>query len=254
MHPDMPEGHLVHREAGRQQADLAGCRLAASSPQGRVDVSALDGARLVRVEAHGKHLFHVFSRTATVHVHLGMQGLWLRHPGPAPAPRRGVRLRLTGPTASYDLIAPSVCEVLDAAAYRAVTSRLGPDPLRADSDEQEAVRRMRQAGGSLGVAILDQTVWSGIGNAWRAELLWLTRLDPRVRVGDVPAARLSELWRSARHYMALGRDAGQVVSDPDAPDERWVYKRDRCRCCAAAVCTATVGGRTAYWCPTEQAA
>lgn len=254
MHPVVPEGHLVHREAGRQQADLAGCRLAASSPQGRLDVSALQGARLRRVEARGKHLFHVFSPTATVHVHLGMQGLWLRHGVPAPAPRRGVRLRLTGPIASYDLIAPSVCEVLDAAAYRAVISRLGPDPLCADSDEQEAVSRMQHAGGSLGAAILEQTVWSGIGNAWRAELLWLTRLDPRVWVRDVPAARLTELWRTARHYMALGRDAGQVVIDAGAPDERWVYKRERCRGCAAAVRTAAVGGRVAYWCPIEQAA
>jgi endonuclease-8 len=254
MHPGMPEGHLVHREAGRQQAELAGCRLAASSPQGRVDVAALDGARLVRVEARGKHLFHVFSPTATVHVHLGMQGLWLRHDPPPPAPRSGVRLRLTGPAASYDLIAPSTCEVLDDAGYRAVISRLGPDPLRPDSDEQEAVSAMHRARGAVGAAVLEQGVWSGIGNAWRAELLWLARLDPRVPARDVPTATLSELWRTARRYMALGRDAGQVVSDPAAPDERWVYKRDRCRCCGAAVRTATVGGRVAYWCAAEQGA
>lgn len=42
------------------------------------------------------------------------------------------------------------------------------------------------------------------------------------------------------------------VSDPGAPDERWVYKRETCRSCGAAVATAEVGGRTAYWCPVEQ--
>jgi endonuclease-8 len=54
--------------------------------------------------------------------------------------------------------------------------------------------------------------------------------------------------------MALGRDAGQVVSDPTAPDERWVYERESCRSCGAPVRTGEVGGRTSYSCPVEQTA
>ena len=53
--------------------------------------------------------------------------------------------------------------------------------------------------------------------------------------------------------LALGRDAGQVVSDPGAPDERWVYKRERCRRCAAAVRTWTLASRTAYACAERNA-
>jgi endonuclease-8 len=61
-----------------------------------------------------------------------------------------------------------------------------------------------------------------------------------------------DLWRLSQRLLALGREAGQVVSDPDAPDERWVYKRATCRSCGAAVQTASVAGRTAHWCPAEQ--
>lgn len=247
----MPEGHLVHRDARAQHEELAGRVLAASSPQGRLDTTDIDGRRLERVEAHGKHLFHHFGSGLTVHVHLGMKGLWLRHPDPTSPPRPATRLRLAGEVA-YDLIAPSACEVLGADAVAALLDRLGPDPLRPDADEADAVRRFRTARGSVAEVLLDQAVWAGIGNAWRAELLWLTRLNPRTPAAALEESTAAGLWRAAVRYLTLGRDLGQVVSDPQAPDERWVYKRETCRSCGAAVATAQLGGRTAYWCPEEQ--
>ena len=247
----MPEGHLVHRDARAQNAELAGRVIAAGSPQGRLDTTAIDGRRLDRVEAHGKHLFHHFESGLSVHVHLGMKGLWLRYPDPATPPRAGTRLRLAGEVA-YDLIAPAACEVLESDAVAGLLDRLGPDPLRSDADAADAVRRFRSARGSVAEALLDQSVWAGIGNAWRAELLWLTRLNPRTPAATLDEPTTATLWGTAVHFLTLGRDLGQVASDAAAPDERWVYKRETCRSCGAAVATAQLGGRTAHWCPAEQ--
>lgn len=246
----MPEGHLIHRYAREQHAALAGQVLAVSSPQGRFDPGPYDGRRLRAVEAYGKHLLYHLDGSATLHVHLGMRGLFLRHDQPAAAPRSGVRLRLAGPHVAYDLIAPIRCEPLTADGERALRDSLGPDPLRADADPAEAVRRLAAARGAVGAAVLDQGVWAGIGNAWRAELLFLAGLDPDTRgVGPETARRL---WDLAVRYLALGRDAGQVVSDPAAPDERWVYKRPACRRCGAPVRVWELGGRAAYACPVDQ--
>lgn len=247
----MPEGHLVHRDAVAQHTDLAGRTVTVSSPQGRLDTAPVDGRVLDRVEAYGKHLFQFFLDAPTVHVHLGMQGLWLRHPEPATPPRKQVRLRLAD-TVAYDLIAPSACELLPPDDVAALLAQLGPDPLRQDADPEEAVHRLRAARGSVGAVILDQGVWSGIGNAWRAELLWLCRLHPRRAAAGLDPQEAHALWRAAATYLRLGQDAGQVISDPDAPAERWVYRREHCRSCGTAVATAQIGGRTAYWCPTEQ--
>jgi len=247
----MPEGHLVHRTAREQAADLAGCRVHVSSPQGRLDTEALDGRVLSEVSAHGKHLLHRFEHGRTVHVHLGMRGLWLRYPDPAPPPRKGVRLRLAG-RATYDLIAPTTCEVLTDRGVRELSGRLGPDPLRADSSAGEAVARLRASAAPVGAALLDQSVWSGVGNAWRAELLWLARLDPRTPAAELSEADVHRLWELARDFMTMGRDAGQVVSDAAAGDERWVYKRERCRSCGAPIRVEQLGGRTSYACPVEQ--
>jgi len=42
------------------------------------------------------------------------------------------------------------------------------------------------------------------------------------------------------------------VSDPDAPDERWVYRREHCRRCGAPVLTWQLASRTAYRCAVDQ--
>ncbi|MCA1712370.1 MAG: formamidopyrimidine-DNA glycolase [Actinobacteria bacterium] len=244
----MPEGHLLHRAAREQSHDLAGQQLRVTSPQGKLDPAAVDGARLREVRAYGKHLLYLFDAAPTVHVHLGMRGLFLRYENLAEPPRKGTRMRLAG-TVAYDLIAPTTCELLDQPEVAALLSRLGPDPLDEHADEQEAVRRLRAARGPVAAAVVDQAVWAGIGNAWRAELLYLERVDPRTAAAQVDAL---SLWRRTRELMARGRDAGQVVSDPEYPDERWVYKRDTCRGCGAPVRTEQIGGRTSYACPVEQ--
>jgi endonuclease-8 len=248
----VPEGHLLHHYADAMTRDLAGAPVAASSPQGRFDARAVDGLVLERVEAAGKHLLHVFRGGPVVHVHLGLRGLYLRYDDPAAPSRAGVRLRLAGVRGAWDLIAPSACEVLDDAGAARLLAGLGPDPLRADADEDDAVRRLRGARGAVGAALLDQAVWAGIGNAWRAELLFVARLDPGTACARLDDGQVRSLWRLARTMLVLGRDAGQVVSDPSAPDERWVYKRGTCRSCGAPVRTWSLAGRTAYACPVEQ--
>lgn len=245
----MPEGHLIHRYAAEHHALLAGRRVSASSPQGRIDVRPVDGHVVTAVQALGKHLLYVADSGLAVHVHLGMRGVFLRQDDPQVPPRKGTRLRLATDEAAVDLIAPIVCETLDADRQQALRASLGPDPLDPHADPVAAARRLSGHAAPVGVAVLDQSVWSGIGNAWRAELLFLAGLHPRSRV-DVEAAR--HLWDLAVRHLDLGRDAGQVVSDPDSPDERWVYKREACRRCGSPVETGQLAGRTTYVCPVDQ--
>ncbi|MEV0615213.1 DNA-formamidopyrimidine glycosylase family protein [Nonomuraea sp. NPDC050404] len=241
---------MIHRHAREQHAALAGHVLRAAGPQGRFDARPYDGRLLRSVEAVGKHLLYHFDDAPAVHVHLGMRGIFLRHDDPDTPPRGGTRLRLATDEAAYDLIAPIRCEGLSAPDVAALRASLGPDPLRSDASAHDAVRRLTAFRGAVGAAVLDQKVWAGIGNAWRAELLFLVGLHPGAR--DVDASVAGRLWEAAGTYMALGRDAGQVVSDPAAPDERWVYKRERCRRCGAAVRTWQLASRTAYACPLDQ--
>ena len=60
----MPEGHTLHRLAG-ELTELVGQEVAASSPQGRLDPAPVDGAVVIDVQAHGKHLLVATSAGST---------------------------------------------------------------------------------------------------------------------------------------------------------------------------------------------
>lgn len=174
----MPEGHLIHHYATTQRQGLLG-ETTVTSPQGRFgQAAALTGRRLERIEPYRKHLFYWWDADV-VHVHLGMQGVFLHDAVPAPEPRRQVRLRIAGPALVVDLIAPLQCDLATPSERDAVVAQLGPDPLRNDADGDRVAAGLRGRRQSIGAALLDQRLVSGIGNVIRAEALHAARLHPR---------------------------------------------------------------------------
>jgi len=97
-----------------------------------------------------------------------------------PAPRGQVRLRLETPDAVADLRGPTACEVLTPEQAQQAKERLGPDPLvnTGIRGEREFVRRVGATKRAIGVVLMDQSVVSGIGNVYRAEILFRHGLDP----------------------------------------------------------------------------
>lgn len=264
-HPDgniahMPEGHTIHGLA-RAMAELVGQQLLAASPQGRFAADAVDGAAVRHVEAYGKHLLlDVSPRTgdeqATIHVHLGMRGKWLRFSPVTGAAMRQVRLRLAVPEVAWDLIAPTTCELLGPPGRAALVDRLGPDPLRSDADMAEALGRIAAFPGTVGAAVMDQGVIAGVGNVFRAEALHACRIAPTRPAGSLTAEQLRQLWHELQQMMARGVEDGRIIT-VDADDRlavpesesRRVYKRERCYDCGTAVEATQLAGRTSYACP-----
>ncbi|NHC45823.1 Fpg/Nei family DNA glycosylase [Motilibacter aurantiacus] len=256
----MPEGHSLHRYADALRADLVSERLQASSPQGKfaAEAALLDGTTLESSEAYGKNLLLAFTAGGTVHVHLGLRGLFLRYDDPRAEPRKGTRLRLAGERAAYDLIAPMSCTLLDDAAVARLLSGLGPDPLRPEADGDEAVRRLLAHPRSVGAALLDQAAIAGVGNVYRAEVLYRHRLDPRTPAREVPAETYAAMWEDLRSLMARGVRVGSILTVDDAPDDtppeqaRYVYKQQACRGCGGQVRAWALDGRDCYACEREQ--
>lgn len=259
----MPEGHTLHRLAGELQ-ELVGERVAASSPQGRFPADEVDGAVVARVEACGKHLLVDLDRAASVHVHLGMRGKLLRFAPVTGSPMKQVRLRLATPEVAWDLIAPSTCELLDAAGRERLLSGLGPDPLRPDADAAEARRRLHGYRGSVGAALMDQSVLAGVGNVYRAEILHAVGIAPDRPAAQVTGAEFEALWSGLATTMRQGVEDGRIITvDVPAGEDRLavpeavsrrVYKRAACADCGTPVVTSTLQGRTAYACPRCQPA
>lgn len=262
----MPEGHTLHRLAHQLTDDLAGGPLAASSPQGRFDAGAarLDGRSLERVEAYGKHLFGWWGEDV-LHVHLGLYGRFDRQPSPPAPPVGQVRLRLEGGRWTHDLRGPTQCALVTPDDRDAVLARLGPDPLHKGADRERMWARIERGRMPIGAALLDQSVVAGIGNVFRAELLFLVGVHPSRPARDLGRPTFEALWRHTVTQLRRGLRLGRIVTvDPrevrrplgsiEPTEGRYVYRQDRCRRCGTPVQRWLLGARTAYACPRCQPA
>lgn len=185
-----------------------------------------------------------------------------------PDPVGAVRVRLLTDNTVADLRGPTACEVLTPDAVQAVIDKLGPDPL-IDSGKaaaQRFVTAVRKSGTPIGLLLMDQSVVSGIGNVYRAELLFRARLDPHRPGKDVPEETVRALWKDWSKLLKIGVQTGQMMtmdglSKPkyaaalaNREDRHWVYHRtgEPCRICGTPIVMELAAGRKLYYCPKDQ--
>jgi len=264
----MPEGHTLHRLANDLREAFAGEVVRVGSPQGRFAESAalLDGTEVVDAESFGKHLFVEFAGARFVHVHLGLYGKFLLGPTPAPPPVGQVRLRLVGATTYADLRGATACELFTVEQRDAVLDRLGPDPLDPDADPDRAWAFIRRSRSPVGSLLMDQGVFAGVGNVYRAEVLYRHRLHPLRPGNTLRVSQFRALWTDLVELMHEGVRTGSIdtVRSEHTPEamgrpprddahggEVYVYRRAGMSCllCGAVVRTAELQGRNLFWCP-----
>ncbi len=270
----MPEGHTLHRLANQQDAAFGDRLVAVSSPQGRFAEGAarLDGRRLERVTAYGKHLFQHYEGRLVTHVHLGLYGKFAAGTGEPPAPRGALRMRIETaeddqPIRWTDLRGAITCEVLDdPAGMKAVIAKLGPDPLRRNRDRgARAFDRMHRSTVAVGAQLMDQSRLAGVGNVYRAEILFRHRISPFRPGTGLSAEDWAALWPDLVTLMRAGVKSGRIVTtDPaDRPGGRvrretshYVYRREGlpCRICGTPVRRTEMVARNLFWCEVCQPA
>jgi endonuclease-8 len=266
----VPEGHTIHRLA-QDYARFVGRPVEATSPQGKfADAAALlTGSPLTRTEAHGKHLFLGFGGGRWIHVHLGLFGKVTFGDAPAPPPTGTVRLRLAGPTAYVDLRGPTTCALITDVEKQAVHARLGPDPLRDDADPLLAYARVARSRTTIAALLMDQKVIAGVGNVYRAEVLFRHGIDPYRAGRTITPAEWDAIWTDLVALMHEGvrhnridtvrpqhtpEAMGRAPRVDDHGGEVYVYRRTHqpCHLCGDAVRTADLAARNLFWCPTCQ--
>jgi endonuclease-8 len=265
----VPEGHTIHRLARDHTALIGNEPVSLSSPQGRFDAGAelLSGRRVERIDPYGKHLFYEFEDDLLLHIHLGLYGKWTTGFGPPPLPKGALRVRMVAGRAWMDLRGPTACEVYQPEDKAAVLARLGPDPLRKDADPDRAWNRISRSKVTVGQLLMDQAVVAGIGNVYRAELLFRAGLSPFVPGNAVSRPMWEGLWTDTTLLMRAGVKAGRIVTtaveDRDRrsgrvtrQDAHYVYRRagQACRRCGTEVRTQVMAARNLFWCPTCQPA
>ncbi len=267
----------------------------------------LDGHVLTGSAAHGKHLFLTFEHGLQLHVHLGLYGAWNfggdatfrgassigaprkvgerevyddagtgsgaearvdGYNGP-PAPVGAVRVRLAGTHGWADLRGATTCETVTEAEGEAVLARLGPDPLRNRAGDRDTFTATVAAKRTpLAALLMDQKVIAGVGNVYRAELLFRQRLDPWLAGNALSLDAARRLWDDTVAMMSDGVRDGRIITTPprywggsgaaepagglpSPEDAHFVYRRQGqdCRDCGTRIALTDLGARKLYWCP-----
>jgi endonuclease-8 len=302
----VPEGNEIHRWAERHAAAFVGKAVRVDGPQGRfTDADVIDGRKLVNVMAVGKHLGYDFGKDRILHIHLGLQGDFTEGSGPLPEVRGALRLRMWNAAALKKPAAPGVskrhgwyseddgtghiapekvawvelrgpmdCTIYTQEKWEKLLARLGPDPLNGDGPE-EFIEKVRKSKKAIGALLMDQTTAAGVGNIYRAELLFRARLSPFVAGKDVPETTLRAIWKDARPLMKAGMVDRRIVTTlpKDRPsagrskamkdegsripkdEAHYVYRRhgQECFICGTKILKKDMAGRNLYWCPVCQA-
>ncbi len=199
-----------------------------------------------------------------------------------PPPVGQVRVRLATDVTVADLRGPTACEVLDPSATATALARLGPDPAVEDdvrarmtgavtvpggpSAADVVVDRLTTRATPVGQLLMDQSVVAGIGNIYRAELLFRARLDPHTPGRRVPRETARALWDDWSVLLEDGIRTGVMITREDLDADgraaaltdptlrHWVYARagEPCRVCGTPIAIETMATRNLYWCPTCQ--
>jgi endonuclease VIII len=295
----MPEGNEIHRWAERHTAAFAGKKICVEAPEGSrfKDAALLNQRKLLRVLAVGKHLGYDFGKDRILHIHLGMYGDFSEGTGPLPQEKGALRIRMYDPQAIklraepgeskrhawyssddgtghieatkvawVELRGPTDCSVFTQQQWQALEARLGPDPLN-DDPATKFIEKVRARKTAIAGLLMDQTVAAGVGNIYRAELLFRAKLDPFTPGNAVSEKKLEAIWKDAVVLMKAGMvDRRIITTKPkDRPTKRtglplkeeahYVYRRQGkpCFVCGTKILTQVIAGRNLFWCPNCQA-
>jgi endonuclease VIII len=263
----MPEGHTLLRLARDLEEAFGGRPVRVSSPQGRfaADAALVDGVVCVGARSAGKHLFVELAGERFIHVHLGLIGKFDIGPAPVPVPVGQVRLRLQNDTAYADLRGATQCDLIGPERRDQIVDQLGEDPLDPDADPARVWQRITRSHRPVGDLLMDQTVLAGVGNVYRAEILFRHRIHPLRPGTTLRRGQFQAMWVDLVELMQYGVRTGRIdtvrpehtpeaMGRPPRQDDHggevYVYRRhgQPCLVCGSRVRTETLAGRNLFWC------
>ena len=268
----VPEGPEIYRAAHQVHAAVANqaIELTLLHPALAARKRALKHVTITRVHARSKAMLTEFSNGMVLYSHNQLYGEWRVHPAREDLLHKQQRLVIT--TAKHRVVLYSATDFAWLHAGKEqqhpYIAKLGPEVLADGMTPAVLAKKLASfPRRNLATALLDQGVLAGLGNYLRADILFIARLSPLLRVGDLSAAQLQNLakliyqltWRSVRHDGVLlpTADYKKLRARGEGYEAARFYVFDReglpCRVCGTLVARTEMGGRGVFFCPACQA-
>lgn len=192
MQRSMPEGpSIVLLQEAVQQ--FTGKKVIAVSGNSKIDQYRMVNKKIISFETWGKHFLICF-RGFTVRIHLLMFGKYLINETKDSVPR----LNLTFKNGAINFYTCAI-KMIDADA--ASIYDWSVDVMNAAWDPKKAKAKLREMPEKLICdVLLEQDIFSGVGNIIKNEILYRVKIHPESRVGKIPSPKITKLINEARTY------------------------------------------------------
>ncbi|MET7864580.1 Fpg/Nei family DNA glycosylase [Micromonospora taraxaci] len=269
--PELPEvealaGYLRQRAVGRRVDRLEIAAISALKTYEPAP-TAVAGRAVVDASRHGKFLDVLFEGDLHLVVHLARAG-WLhyREAFPSTTPLRpgkgpiALRVRLDDGS-GFDLTEAGTQKKLAAYLVTDVSAvpgvaKLGPDALAADLPT--FAERLRSRRGQVKGVLTDQSVLSGVGNAYSDEILHAAKLSPFSITDRLTDAQIATVHAATRQVLgdAVERSLGQRAAELKGEKRSGLKVHARaglpCPVCGDTVREVSFADSSLQYCPTCQ--
>jgi endonuclease-8 len=191
----MPEGpSILHLR--NQLLPFKGKIVREAGGYGPMPTGWINGKKLLDIKTWGKHLLFIFSN-GIVRVHLGLFGDVLVNE--RKKVNRSFYLEfakgeINGYVVRAEKLTAPLAEVYD---WRTDVLSEDFDPLYVKSLLKD------QGSKTIGDVMMDQKIFSGVGNILRNEILYRAGIHPLSATGKIPAAKITRLIKEAAKYAQL---------------------------------------------------
>ena len=217
---------------------------------GRSLASRLKGQRFENTQRHGKHLFVRAGSGLWLRLHFGMTGSleYLKHDEPASKTARVIfHLANHSRLVFDDQRKFGEIELVEDVDKFLQTRGLGPDALRISLSQFRAIVDGHR--GAVKAILLNQELIAGIGNLYADEILFRTRMHPATDAARSNDKDLIRLFRATKDVL---EKAIALKTDYNRLPKSWLLphrgKAGRCPRCGHPLKSATIGGRTSWFC------
>lgn len=188
----MPEGPSLVIAKEEMQLFI-GKKVLAVSGNSKIEKERMLNKKLLDIKTWGKHLLLCF-KGFTIRIHFLMFGKYLVNDQKETVPRLHLQFakgELNLYTCAVRLIEEPLDEIYDWSA-----------DVLSDTWDPASARKKLKALPHIMVtdALLDQMIFSGVGNIIKNEVLYRIKVHPKTKVGDLPPRKLTEMIKQARQY------------------------------------------------------
>jgi len=164
-----------------------------ASGYAEIDMEALSHKKILDFKSWGKHFFICFN-DFSIRIHFGLFGSYQFHEPKKVNPKLALHF-------NNDDVYFYVCKIERLDGPLEEKYDFTADVMSEDWDAAKALKKLKHFPDSqIADVLLDQQIFSGVGNIIKNEVLYRAEVHPESLVGKIPSARLKTIVEEAREY------------------------------------------------------